>query len=269
MSIKDAANLFRCPVNKDLLELKENCLISKSGLKYPVVDGIINLFPKKDREDKNKNRSDYDAVSGLLYNLWVMNPFTISFTWGTGALSTLFKMKRLLDIPDGWILDVPCGTGIFSTSVYKLNPASKFIAMDNSMGMLRAAQKTARSKNIGNVIFIRADVGNLPLKDASISGSFSMAGFHAFPEPDKAALEISRVLKKNAPFTMTAACGEERIISDFMIRKFMIPKGYFKSSLPPQAYQKFLINSGFRNIRTEMAGAIMISNGIKFVDAPA
>lgn len=94
-----------------------------------------------------------------------------------------------------------------------------------------------------------------------------MAGFHAFPKPDKAAPEIGRVLKKNAPFTMRAACGEERVISDFMIQKFMIPKGYFKSSLPPQVYQKFLINSGFRKIHIEMAGAIMVSNGIKFVDA--
>ena len=119
---------------------------------------------------------------------------------------TLFKMKKLLEIPGGWILDVPCGTGIFSTSVYKSNPASKFIAMDYSMGMLQAAQKKTRSKNIRNVIFIRADVGNIPLKDNSVDGSFSMAGFHAFPEPDKAAFEIGRVLKKKAPFTMTVAC---------------------------------------------------------------
>ena len=264
LSIQDAAKIFRCPINKDTLELKDGYLISKSGLRYPVVNGIIDLLPKEEREDNNKNNSEYDTISGLLYNLWVMNPFFISFIWGIGALTTLFKMKRLLEIPGGWILDVPCGTGIFSTSVYKSNPASKFIAVDYSMGMLQAAQKKARSKNIRNVIFIRADVGNLPLKDNSIDGSFSMAGFHAFPEPDKAALEIGRVLKKAAPFTMTVVCAEERTISDFMIQKFMIPKGYFKSSLPSQAYRKSLRSSGLRDIHAEMAGAIMVSKAKKF-----
>ncbi|WP_020586381.1 methyltransferase domain-containing protein [Desulfobacter curvatus] len=261
LSVKDAAKLFRCPVNKDILELKEDYLISKSGLKYPVVNGIIDLLPEEKRDDNDN--SEYDTISGLLYNLWVMNPIIISFAWGIGALTTLFKMKRLLEIPGGWILDVPCGTGIFSTSVYKSKPASKFIAMDYSMGMLKAAQKKARSKNIRNVIFIRADVGNLPFKDNSIDGSFSMAGFHAFPDPNKAALEIGRILKKTAPFTMTVACAEERTISDFMIRKFMIPKGYFKSSFPPHAYRKLLRNNGLRDIHAEMAGAIMVSNAKK------
>jgi len=62
---------------------------------------------------------------------------------------------------------------------------------------------------------------------------------------------------------MTVACAEERTISDFMIQKFMIPKGYFKSSLTPQSYEKFLRNSWLRDIHTEMAGAIMISNAKK------
>ncbi len=33
LSIKDAVKIFRCPVNKDTLKLKEDCLISKSGLR--------------------------------------------------------------------------------------------------------------------------------------------------------------------------------------------------------------------------------------------
>lgn len=263
LSLKEAARLFRCPVNKDILEPKEDCLISKSGLKYPVVDGIIDLLPEEEREDNNKNNSEYDTISGLLYNLWVMNPIIISLTWGIGALATLFKMKRLLEIPGGWILDVPCGTGIFSTSVYKSKPASNFIAMDYCMGMLQAARKKAESKNIRNVIFIRADVGNLPFKDNAVDGSFSMAGLHAFSDPDKAAFEIGRVLKKAAPFAMTVACAEQRTISDFMIQKFMIPKGFFKSALSPQAYQKILRNSGLKDLHAEMAGAIMVCNAKK------
>jgi len=83
LSIKDAIRIFHCPVNKDRLELKDGYLISKSGLRYPVVNGIIDFLPKEERQDNNKKNSEYDTISGLLYNLWVMNPLVISFTWGS------------------------------------------------------------------------------------------------------------------------------------------------------------------------------------------
>lgn len=106
---------------------------------------------------------------------------------------TLFYMFRLLGKPTGWILDIPCGSGIFSIPVYKSNPRAKFIAVYYFMEMLKTAKYKTEKKGVDNVIFIRADVANLPFAESIFDGAISFAGFHAFPEPSTAGLEIGRV----------------------------------------------------------------------------
>ncbi|MFO7557347.1 MAG: methyltransferase domain-containing protein [Desulfobacterales bacterium] len=237
--------------------------MNDKGRGYPVQDGIIDLVDH-DREGCDpKMEAGYDAVGGLKYDLWIRNPLIMGFIWGIGVLKVPFLIRKFLEIPAGWILDIPAGTGVFSISIYRSFPRARFVAVDFSTGMLQAARERMRKKNIDNVIFIRADVANLPFADRTFSGAVSLAGFHAFPDPTAAGIEIGRSLKPEAPLLMTAACSGERTISDFMIDRFMLPRGYFSHGLPAVRYQEFLEKGGIRDLQVRMAGAIAVVKGRK------
>ena len=176
---------------------------------------------------------------------------------------TPLYMFKLLEVPIGWILDAPCGSGIFSLPIYKSNPCAKFVAIDYSIEMLKAAKSRAEKKGVDNVIFIRADVDNLPFIENIFAGALSFAGFHAFPDPSAAGLEIGRVLQNNSPLLMTAACRGIRRISDYMIDRYLIPNGYFSNGLTVEKYTSFLEEAGIKQLQVNMAGAMMVAKGYK------
>lgn len=262
ISIQDALPLLRCPESNSPLSIDGDFLVSDAGTRYPVRDGIIDLV-KEDRQDRNKIVETGYNINSLKYHFFVLNPPWLTFIWGIGFLMTPLYMFKQLEIPTGWVLDAPCGSGIFSAPIYKSNPCAKFVAIDYSMEMLKAAKYRARKKGIDNVIFIRADIADLPFVENVFAGALSFAGFHAFPDPAAAGLEIGRVLQNGSPFLMTAACRGIRRISDYIIDKYMIPKGYFSHGLTVEKYVSFLENADIKRLLVNMAGAFMIAKGYK------
>jgi ubiquinone/menaquinone biosynthesis C-methylase UbiE len=123
----------------------------------------------------------------------------MSFCWGLGVLKLPVLMRPGREIGRGPALDVPCGTGLFTARAYRRNPEARILAVDFSMGMLRAPRRRAARLGVDNAVFIRADVAKLPFADGCVDGCISMAGFHAFPDPAAAAVQIGRVLKPVRP----------------------------------------------------------------------
>ncbi len=258
-TLDDALPLLRCPVTGATLTRTDDALVTSDGRQYPIVDGIVDLTEEAQRYDRSV--SDYDAIAGLRYNFFLFNPFTMSFTWGPGVLRVPLLMKPAREITSGVVLDVPCGTGIFTARAYKKNRQTSILAVDFSMGMLRVAKRRAKRLGVNNAVFIRADVARLPIADGCLDGCISMAGFHAFPDPAAAASQIGRVLKRGATVTASVACSGERLISDFMIEKVMKPMGYFQQGLPESAYRQQFEQGGFNEVKSTMAGAVAIIRG--------
>ena len=263
ISTKQVLPLLRCPESHSALYLEDNFLVNDTGVRYPIQEGIIDLVKQNNQKQNKLIEAGYNNLKSMRYNLLILNPLYLSVLWGFGSLMTPFYMLRSLEAPTGWILDIPCGSGIFSTFIYKSNPHAKFIAVDYSMEMLKSAQSRAKKKGIDNVIFIRADVANLPFAKHIFAGAFSFAGFHAFPDPSTAGQEMGRVLQNDSPLLMTAVCRGIRHISDYMIDRYMIPRGYFSNSLTASKYTSFLTKAGIRKLQVTMAGAIMIAKGYK------
>lgn len=266
LTIKDVLPLLRCPESHAELNIQENTLVTDEGIRYQIQDGIINLVKKNDQEKNRDIEEGYNRLKSCKYNLAVANPLYLAFVWGIGFVMTPLYMFKMLELPAGWILDVPCGNGFFSNPIYKTNPCAKFIAIDYSMEMLKSAKSRAEKKRIDNVVFIRADAADLPFRDKTFNGGISFAGFHAFPDPLTAGVEIGRSLQKDAPLLMTAACSGIRRLSDYMIDKYLIPNGYFSNSLTMNNYTFFLDNAGIKNLQVNMAGAIMVAKGYKKTD---
>ena len=93
----------------------------------------------------------------------------------------LSTIKSRLAIPEGDILEIGCGTGLFSSKLVDLLPGRKIICSDLSPGMLNACQLrlTLQNNSIEPVEFQILDAEYLPerTKYALIASSFALQWF--------------------------------------------------------------------------------------------
>ncbi|MEW5800715.1 MAG: class I SAM-dependent methyltransferase [bacterium] len=257
--ITQVVNYLQCPQTASELSIRGNHLENLRGDTYPVSDGIIDFIG----DDGQTVDDSYDEISEEKYNNWVRSKFIMRLVWGVN----LDKIPKIKDEVSGFtrdvLLDIPCGTGIMSVEAYKALPDSIFLAIDYSRSMLDITRRLCKRLKIGNVVFIRADVASLPIKDNTVSACISLNGFHAFASPRIAAKELGRCTRKRGKLLMVVSCTGERFISDFMIKHFMIPRGYFHNALPSSHYEEYLHMAGFSEISSEMMGASMIARCYK------
>ena len=229
-------DILICPKTKNRITVDTANSIVKveqSDISYPIKDGIIDFLP--DTEDRTTKAYDswassYDNYMNLSSLTWKLfgTPFVL-LVWGF-LDDKVFIHKPLTSIPDdfdGVLLDVPVGTGTFTFDTYRKLDKASIIALDYSLAMLQKAQERYAENGIHNVTFIRGDVGNLPVQQASIDMCLSMAGFHAFPNQDQGLDEIARVLKHTSIFSGTFYIKGKRLLTDLFVQQILCRTGFF------------------------------------------
>ena len=160
-----------------------------------------------------------------------------------------YTEKVLSAIPDDFdevLLDVPAGTGVLTFEKYARLKRVTIVAVDYSLGMLHEGKKRLELHNIGNVNFIRGDVGNLPVKDSSIDLCVSMNGLHAFPQKELAFDEIYRVLKPEGKFVGCFYITGKRELTDFLVGAALSRSGSFTRPFYDELGALSLLETGFR-----------------------
>ena len=113
--------------------------------------------------------------------------------WGIGPEKNTAYLEHVFEsIPDdyaGQLLEVPVGTGVLTTPLYKTLPNAQVTCLDYSADMMASAQGKATALGLQNVTFVQDDVGALPFEDGSFDVVLSMNGFHAFPNKEAAYAE--------------------------------------------------------------------------------
>lgn len=119
----------------------------------------------------------------------------VSRVYDTRLLQTLvyrpaqdLALRRLRAAGSKRVLDVGCGTGIFTTRMLE-ELGAEVVGCDLSEGMLAKARK--RSSDVG---WTRGDVTRLPLRDASVDAIVCTEAFHFFDQPTALA-EFHRVVR--------------------------------------------------------------------------
>lgn len=119
----------------------------------------------------------------------------VSKVYDTQLLQTLvyrpaqdLALERLREHGAKRILDVGCGTGIFTTRMHDVLGAD-VIGCDLSEGMLAQARERSTS-----VEWIQSDVTRLPIGDASVDAAVCTEAFHWFDQP-AALAELARVVR--------------------------------------------------------------------------
>ncbi|XVE63615.1 hypothetical protein DITRI_Ditri07aG0033800 [Diplodiscus trichospermus] len=103
----------------------------------------------------------------------------------------------------GILVDVSCGSGLFSRKFAKSGAYSGVIALDFSENMLRQCSdfiKQDTSILDRNIALVRADVSRLPFSSGSIDAVHAGAAVHCWPSASNAIAEISRILRSGGIF---------------------------------------------------------------------
>lgn len=109
-------------------------------------------------------------------------------------------------VAGGLLVDVSCGSGLFSRKFATSGTYSSVVALDFSENMLRQCYEFFKQDDIlstANLALIRADISRLPFASGSVDAIHAGAALHCWPSPSNAVAEISRVLRSGGVFVAT------------------------------------------------------------------
>ena len=166
-------DILICPKTKSKIVIDAAHSIARteqSHISYPIKAGIIDFLPDTADRISKAYDSFADAYNSYMTSCGLHWKLYCLIGWGLLDDSKILQ-KVLSSIPDdfdGVLLDVPVGTGLFTVDKYRKLNKAKIIAIDYSLAMLQKAKTLYTENGIRNVTFIRGDVGNVPIQQASI-----------------------------------------------------------------------------------------------------
>jgi len=101
------------------------------------------------------------------------------------------------------VMDLSCGSGLFSRRFIKSGKFKNVIVSDFSENMLKQSAKFIAedpSIDASKYTLVRLDAGRLPFETGSLSAIHAGAAIHCWPNASLAVAEISRVLKPGGVF---------------------------------------------------------------------
>ncbi|KAG4189679.1 hypothetical protein ERO13_A08G237700v2 [Gossypium hirsutum] len=132
-------------------------------------------------------------------------------------------------VEGGILVDVSCGSGLFSRKFAKSRTYSGVIALDFSENMLRQCNDFIEQDACilaSNIALVRADVSRLPFSSGSIDAVHAGAALHCWPSPLNAVAEISSILRSGGVFVgstfLRYTSSTPRIIRPFRERVLQI-----------------------------------------------
>lgn len=216
--LERAKEVLACPVCFDALVPLEG---NKNKLQCKTMKSVYY----------EKNSKYWDLTVGSRSNglyqdpnsrLWGVSTFQNPFVsylyergWRQGFASAGFPgadkelemaLRYFKDVKGGILLDVSCGSGLFTRRFIQSNAFGAVIGSDFSDTMLRETWERLDadpSIKVEDVLLVRADVGRLPFQSASLDAIHAGAAIHCWPNPVAAIAEITRVLKPGGVFVGT------------------------------------------------------------------
>lgn len=110
------------------------------------------------------------------------------------------------------VLDLGCGAGHVSFAVAPV--ASKVIACDLTLSMLRTVELEARERGLGNIVTEQAMAEQLPFADASFDWVLSRYSAHHWHRLPEALAEVRRVLRPQGRVCFVDAVGAADPLAD-------------------------------------------------------
>jgi ubiquinone/menaquinone biosynthesis C-methylase UbiE len=124
------------------------------------------------------------------------------FTTPIGSLVKKYERDLLLDLldpqKDDCILDVGCGTGVFTQAV--LDCGARIVGLDISFPMLRQATRKIPEQSF---VAVAGNMTSLPFSDGCFDKVYSMTAIEFVTDAQRAVDELNRVARSGAKIVLT------------------------------------------------------------------
>ena len=272
---------------------------------YPTKDGILDLcldangaagaYAEPQRSGTRLFQSD--VISAAYEKGWRR-----SFAWAgfpgeeeeTEIAMTFLRGAGATTAPRATLLDVSCGSGLFSRRFAASGEFAHVVASDFSASMMRqtkayceadarlsnalrrkpvweagweeedaaarasASTSTSTSTTSTRLSFVRADVGRLPFATGSFDAVHAGAAMHCWPSPSAAVAEISRVLRPGGVFIASTFLDPTSMLGDALGSDEMVQPlsaAFRESGLGTGgAFNQFWSEKELRDLTTGMCG---------------
>ncbi len=146
-------------------------------------------------------------MTNTLFDKWT-DRYDCWFETPMGILVKKYELSLLLELlnplPGEKILDVGCGTGVFTIDVMALGP--RITGIDISQPMLRKASEKIQKINTPSASLFSglcADMCALPFADNSFDKVLSMTAIEFVTDAKKAVTELERVTRQGGTIVLT------------------------------------------------------------------
>lgn len=166
-----------------------------------VSQGIFSVM------DESRQQSGYDHKV-LAYDLIVGNRFYNKLLWGNWPSSyQKFCQHSLAQSPSKPVLDVGCGSLVFTANAYAESNNQLIVLLDRSLGMLKRARERLIKINGSapdNFTFLQGDVFDLPFVDNAFGLVMSHGLLHMFEQKKDILNELERVNDLDGTISVTS-----------------------------------------------------------------
>jgi SAM-dependent methyltransferase len=183
-----------------LAEKELPALISQDTNLRLVEPHIYSVYAKPTRASYDGKVTVYDLLSGNRYYnrlMWSYWPATF----------TPFCSAALASSTRGWVLDVPCGSLLFTAQIYAGYTQRPVVLLDQSVGMLRAAKARLLRLCGGvpdNLLFLQGDVLQLPFNPRSFDTIISMNVLHILQDAAGLLTGLQQALADGGTLSLTS-----------------------------------------------------------------
>lgn len=181
---------------------------------------------------------------------------------GCGNPTALAELK-----PGEVVLDLGSGGGIdVLLSAKRVGPTGKAYGLDMTDEMLELARENQRKAGVTNVEFLKGEIENMPLPDASVDVIISNCVINLSADKDRVLAEAFRVLKPGGRFAVSDVVVRGEVPAEVR-RNVELWAGCIAGALEESEYAAKLVRAGFVDVELEPTRIYNIEDAREFLTA--
>ena len=180
---------------------------------------------------------------------------------GCGNPTALAELK-----PGEVVLDLGSGGGIdVFLSAKRVSPGGKAYGLDMTDEMLALARENQKKAGVDNVEFLKGEIENIPLPDATVDVVISNCVINLSADKDRVLREVFRVLKPGGRFAVADVVTRGEIPEEIR-RNVLLWAGCVAGALDENEYRAKLASAGFQQIGIEATRIFRKEDALSFLE---
>ncbi len=175
------------------------------------------------------------------------------------ALADLAEGETVLDLGSGGGIDV-------LLSARRIGPTGKAYGLDMTDEMLELARENQRRAGVTNVEFLKGEIENIPLPDASVDVIISNCVINLSADKRKVLAEAFRVLKPGGRFAVSDVVVRGEVPEEVR-RSMELWVGCVAGALEEQEFKALLEQTGFTDVDIEPTRIYRVDDAREFLQS--